>query len=209
MEVQHYHDEAQKVDRGDYNELAKKLSDPRLIRIFHGALGVGTEAGELQDAIKKHIFYDKPLNVENIVEEVGDILWYCTILLDELGYTLEDSMKHNDEKLKKRYAGGYSNEKAVARADKIEESLKEDRGFCAGIYECSSILVERFEGEIRDLVESDSPDTYTIRRLRDTINLLTMDMNSRDAVALSKVNKLKPTPEPSEGEKMKKGNGDE
>lgn len=47
--------------------------------LLHCATGLVTESAELVDAIKKHVFYGKPLDVVNIKEEIGDLLWYIAI----------------------------------------------------------------------------------------------------------------------------------
>lgn len=91
------------------------------------AVGVSGEAGELLDAIKKHCIYQKQINLENVIEEAGDIIFYLTGLLNELDVSLEDCINANKDKLSRRYASGsYSNEAAIARADKAEE-VKEDK----------------------------------------------------------------------------------
>lgn len=47
--------------------------------LLHCVTGLVTESAELVDAIKKHVFYGKPLDVVNIKEELGDLLWYIAI----------------------------------------------------------------------------------------------------------------------------------
>jgi len=44
--------------------------------LAHMSSGVAGEAGELLDAIKKHVFYNAPLNMENVIEELGDMEFY-------------------------------------------------------------------------------------------------------------------------------------
>lgn len=86
---------------------------------LHAALGVGSDAGELQDAIKKHLIYGKPLDVDNVIEEIGDVLWFLALMSHAVGMNLEQMAVANIEKLKKRYPEKYSDEAAIARADKI------------------------------------------------------------------------------------------
>lgn len=50
------------------------------LNILHGLTGVFTELGELADAYKRHVYYGTPLDIVNVTEEVGDILWYVAIL---------------------------------------------------------------------------------------------------------------------------------
>src|SRR3990172_4483021 len=73
-------------------------------RAIHAFLGLSTEIGELADEFKKHLFYNQTLDMSNIVEEVGDLLWYIAILLDHCGVKdITKCMEANIQKLKKRY----------------------------------------------------------------------------------------------------------
>lgn len=82
------------------------------------AVGVAGEAGELLDAIKKAWIYGLPLDVENVVEELGDILFYVQGLCNVLRVPIGDVIDHNIEKLSLRYPHQYSDEDAAARRDK-------------------------------------------------------------------------------------------
>lgn len=92
----------------------------RQAHLLHMAVGVAGEAGELLDAIKKHTIYQKPLDLENVEEELGDLLFYMTGLMNELDISNLDYITNkNTRKLTKRYSSGqYSNEQAQNRADK-------------------------------------------------------------------------------------------
>lgn len=86
---------------------------------LHMAVGVAGEAGELLDAIKKHTVYQKPLDKENVIEELGDLEFYMAGLRDALGISREETLEHNIAKLEKRYhKGSYSDAQAQQRADK-------------------------------------------------------------------------------------------
>lgn len=86
--------------------------------VIHGVIGISSEAGELVDAIKKQIVYHQPLNKDNIKEELGDLLHYMTYLLRYFGWTLEDLMDNNVDKLTKRYPNGFNFKDAMLRRDK-------------------------------------------------------------------------------------------
>ncbi|UUV44561.1 nucleotide pyrophosphohydrolase [Rhodobacter phage RcMotherGoose] len=102
-------------------EIAAKLTEAEA-DLWHMATGVAGEAGELLDAIKKHVVYKRELDRENVVEELGDLRFYMAGLMNRLGITEEEILSHNNAKLSKRYAAGsYSNEAAIERADKVEE----------------------------------------------------------------------------------------
>jgi len=90
-------------------------------RILHAAIGLVTESGELIDAIKKQTFYGKELDVVNIKEEAGDLLWYLAILFDELGTDFETEMDRVINKLKVRFPDKFTEQ------DAFERNLKEER----------------------------------------------------------------------------------
>ena len=88
--------------------------------LLHMTVGISGEAGELLDAIKKRVIYRKPLDVLNVVEELGDIEFYLEGLRQELGITREHCLQANIDKLRVRYEGmRYSDAAADLRADKI------------------------------------------------------------------------------------------
>ena len=70
---------------------------------LHCAVGCCTEAGELADAYKKAIWYNRDLNIQNVKEEIGDILWYLGVLCDEIDYSIEQAQLDVITKLEKRY----------------------------------------------------------------------------------------------------------
>ena len=86
--------------------------------LLHWSLGLAGESGELVDAVKKYIFYGQKLDIVNVVEELGDILFYVSALCDTIDIDLDYIMLVNKEKLEKRYPEGYSNEDAKERKDK-------------------------------------------------------------------------------------------
>ena len=49
-------------------------------RAKHALRGLLSETGELADAIKKNINYNLPLNIGNVVEELGDLCFYTVLL---------------------------------------------------------------------------------------------------------------------------------
>lgn len=68
-------------------------------------LGIAGEAGEVADKIKKSLRGDK-VEPQDIVIEVGDVLYYCVIVLNRLGYTLDDAMQMEMDKLLGRLERG-------------------------------------------------------------------------------------------------------
>lgn len=73
--------------------------------VVYLALGLGGEAGEVQESVKK---WQRGLgamgeldeeHLDDVPHELGDVLWYLARLADELGYDLEDIAEQNVEKL--------------------------------------------------------------------------------------------------------------
>lgn len=93
--------------------------------VLHMALGACGEAGELGDAIKRWAIYGKDLDRANVVEELGDMEFFMQGLRDRLDITREETLVANHHKLvgskTARYKDGYSDEAAIARADKQGE----------------------------------------------------------------------------------------
>jgi NTP pyrophosphatase (non-canonical NTP hydrolase) len=86
---------------------------------IHMVMGISGEAGELLDAVKKATIYRKPLDLKNVIEELGDLEFYMEGLRQELNIPREDTLTENIRKLGKRYEGfKYSNQAAKDRADK-------------------------------------------------------------------------------------------
>ena len=84
--------------------IAKELNgyDAHLI---HMAIGVISEAGKLLDAVKKSVVYHKPLDMKNILEELGDIEFYMEGLRQGVCITRDECLEVYIAKLGKRYEG--------------------------------------------------------------------------------------------------------
>jgi len=92
---------------------------PAKCNTWHMATGISGEAGELLDAVKKHVAYNKVMDLDNVIEELGDLEFYMEGLRQQLGINRDATLQHNYHKLMKgRYPNGFSNEAAIARADK-------------------------------------------------------------------------------------------
>lgn len=112
-----FEDMVAKLKKDGY-DIMKQLSIAKA-DLLHMALGITTEAGELGDAIKKHAIYSKPIDIENIVEELGDLEFFLEGLRQRLGITREETIAQNIKKLGVRYKDfEYSDEQAHLRRDK-------------------------------------------------------------------------------------------
>lgn len=104
------------------HELEKEYSTSRLV---HAAFGMQTETAEFTDALKKSLFYGKPLDTVNLKEELGDLLWYVALAMDELGTDFETEMTRVITKLKTRYPDKFTADKALNRDLEVERQVLE------------------------------------------------------------------------------------
>lgn len=92
--------------------------------------GLNGEAGELIDHIKKVRFQGKKLSIENVVEELGDCLWYIAagiLFLKRKGYKigLKELIIGNMEKLNTRYSQGVFSVEESENRDNEYDNAKE------------------------------------------------------------------------------------
>jgi NTP pyrophosphatase (non-canonical NTP hydrolase) len=93
--------------------------------LTHAMLGLVTEAAEVADAIKKEYAYGKPVDIVNIKEELGDLMWYVAMALRVTGSSFEEIFQMNINKLRARYPGGFTEEKALNRDINLEREILE------------------------------------------------------------------------------------
>ena len=102
------------------NQIKESLTADQA-HLLHMAVGIAGEAGELLDAIKKHVIYNKPLDVINVIEELGDLEFYMEGLRQapEVATNRAVTLDLNQKKLAKRYHSLiYSDTHAQERKDK-------------------------------------------------------------------------------------------
>ncbi len=79
------------------------------------ALGVSGEGGEIAEHVKKHIGQGHLIDPEHLAKEIGDDLWYLSVLAWLIGYTLEQVAALNVEKLRRRYPDGFDSARSITR----------------------------------------------------------------------------------------------
>ena len=127
MDAREYVEEAIQTENQDFDSICERMDDIRLARILHGSMGVCTEGGELLDAVKKYIFYGKDIDVINVMEEMGDVLWYLAILSNELEIPLDVVMDYNIRKLRARYPQKFTELDAKNRRLDTERRILTER----------------------------------------------------------------------------------
>lgn len=94
-------------------------------RYLHALLGIASELGELADPIKKALIYDKPVDVSNVKEEMGDLPWYVALGTDAFGFALGDVLAANVAKLRVRFGDKFTQEKGIHRDLEAERKALE------------------------------------------------------------------------------------
>ena len=90
----------------------KALEDP----LLNGALGLAGEAGEIADHVKKYLFQDHHLLAEEqIMEELGDVMFYVFMLLQALDASLYEVIEMNMDKINERYPEGFDPNRSMNR----------------------------------------------------------------------------------------------
>ena len=108
MTINEYQQEAMRTASGTNN-------DNDISQLLNGVMGLNGESGECIDILKKALFQGHGLDAEHLAEELGDVAWYLAVSAQALGYTLEEIMQMNVEKLRKRYPAGFSSDRSVNR----------------------------------------------------------------------------------------------
>ena len=105
-----------------YQMLAGRTLNPALTdeeTMLNATLGLAGEAGEIADHVKKHLFHGHEFNREDMLYELGDILWYVSQFASSQHIALSTVMEMNIAKLERRYLdkGGFSSENSINRED--------------------------------------------------------------------------------------------
>lgn len=103
----------------EYQNLAQRTANTttQSDKIHNGLLGLFGEGGECADTLKKHRHQGHEFDHAHMIEELGDVLWYCAELACGLGVTLEEVATKNIGKLRRRYPEGFSAERSINREE--------------------------------------------------------------------------------------------
>lgn len=106
-----------------FEKKAKKLYIEEGVNVpllLTAGIGMGSEAGEFQEIVKKIIFQGKEYNDDtrfHMKRELGDVLWYVANAATALGYSLDEIVEGNIAKLEARYPNGFEVYRSENRAE--------------------------------------------------------------------------------------------
>jgi NTP pyrophosphatase (non-canonical NTP hydrolase) len=86
----------------NWNRLGFEREPNELRELFIMSVGLGGEAGEVQELLKKHVRDGREI-VADLRLELGDVLHYLTRIASQFGMTLEDIMLANRSKIEHRH----------------------------------------------------------------------------------------------------------
>jgi NTP pyrophosphatase (non-canonical NTP hydrolase) len=85
--------------------------------IVNGVLGLCGESGECADLVKKNLFQGHDLDVNHLAKELGDVAWYLAVSAYAIGFSLEEILQMNVDKLRSRYPDGFDTERSQHRKE--------------------------------------------------------------------------------------------
>ena len=93
----------------------------QVARLLTAVVGMMAESGEFAEVVKKKVFQaDTSFTDDEIFHmkrELGDVLWYWVQGCIALGFTPEEVMQENINKLEKRYPNGFEVVRSEVRAE--------------------------------------------------------------------------------------------
>lgn len=106
------------MNLNDYQKEASKTIPEDMDKETMGinaCFGLAGETGEVVDLVKKHMFQGHKLNKNELILELGDILWYIAEFATALDVDLDDIAEANIKKLRVRYGEKFEVKKSVGR----------------------------------------------------------------------------------------------
>ena len=96
----------------DYQQEAAKTMKPMELAEANKyfAMKLCEEASEVSSLFSKHYYHGKPLNLENVKDELSDLMFYIANTALSNGFALSEIATHNIEKLRKRHGEKYNSE---------------------------------------------------------------------------------------------------
>lgn len=100
--------------------LSHTHKDTEFSQLLTASIGMQAESGEFSEVIKKIIFQGKEFNEAerfHLMRELGDVLWYWVQGCTALGYTPQEVMEENINKLESRYPNGFEAARSEVRKE--------------------------------------------------------------------------------------------
>ena len=89
--------------RTDYKSYSDFHTGDVSARLDYASMGLVTESVKVLDIIKKTKKNLSRLNKEKVIEELGDLVWYLNLTLDELKLSFDEILSASLDKINKKY----------------------------------------------------------------------------------------------------------
>ena len=107
------------MQMNEYQKAAARTMNRRLYpeqQANHALHGMVGEIGEIHSIYQKS-YQGHLIAFEQLMKELGDLLWFIAEYCTAMGWTLEDVAQMNIDKLKARYPEGFSEDKSLHRKE--------------------------------------------------------------------------------------------
>lgn len=84
-------------------------------QIKNALLGLSGEVREVVDLFKKYFYQGHDIDINSLVEELGDVLYYLTWIMNVIDVNMAETAFENMDKLTERYPNGFDAERSVNR----------------------------------------------------------------------------------------------
>lgn len=161
------------MQMNEYQLLARRTQNPKLglkERKEHALMGMISELGEICGCYQK-THQGHPLIVNDVIDELGDLLWFIAEYCDTLRVDLKHVAERNIDKLKGRYPVGFAEERSLHRDAPVTTheyngeygplriTCYGDRDECAYFFDGSCALYDRPCAEIHiDMLKGDGEE---------------------------------------------------
>ncbi len=95
--------------------IGKTIADAANIDEINYNGGMFYDAGDIADAIKKHVYQGHDIDAHAILCGLNRIMFVIYTRVPDLGYSMDDVLRGNVEKLLKRYPNGFEADRSIHR----------------------------------------------------------------------------------------------
>ncbi|PMB82042.1 nucleotide pyrophosphohydrolase [Limosilactobacillus pontis] len=99
------------MEFNDYQKAAKRTLYGNEQVLTNCALGLAGEAGQVVDLVKNYTFRSKQLDQQELIHEMGDVLWYLSQIAEWADIPFDEVAKANIDELNRRYLTGFKKQK--------------------------------------------------------------------------------------------------
>lgn len=95
------------VNFNEYQNAAKRTLYGNEQVLTNCALGLAGESGQVVDLVKNYAFRGQKLDRQELIHEMGDVLWYLSQIAEWADIPFDEVASENIAELNKRYPTGF------------------------------------------------------------------------------------------------------